>query len=295
MSKKKAYVVGTNVSSSLSPTIFKYWFKKYNIDGEYGFIELKESSFNKKIMPILNDRDLVGLNITMPFKEKIIAYLPEHLLDPASREIGAVNWIYKTPEGEWCGSNSDFKGFQRSAESYFIKKNTAIVVGYGGVAKAIIYTLINELKYSKIKIFNRSYEKIKSLPKIKLSVDHENPHHNGKQNLSNKHIIEAHKLEKLEQHTEGADLIINTTPINILGHSKKWNISQDTVGFDVVYKPVGGTGFLNHFVPPKRIEGINMLVHQAAPCFGKWFEKGGFEPKFDDSLLKALNKKMEEK
>ena len=41
MSKKKAYVVGTNVSKSLSPTIFNYWFKKHNIDGEYGHIEDK--------------------------------------------------------------------------------------------------------------------------------------------------------------------------------------------------------------------------------------------------------------
>ena len=42
MSNKKAYVVGSNVSKSLSPTIFKYWFNKYNIDAEYGYIEVKE-------------------------------------------------------------------------------------------------------------------------------------------------------------------------------------------------------------------------------------------------------------
>ena len=45
MSKKKAYVIGTNVSASLSPTIFKYWFEKYNINAEYGFVEVKEENF----------------------------------------------------------------------------------------------------------------------------------------------------------------------------------------------------------------------------------------------------------
>ena len=41
---KKAYVVGTGVSKSLSPTIFNYWFKKYNIVGEYGYVEIKDRS-----------------------------------------------------------------------------------------------------------------------------------------------------------------------------------------------------------------------------------------------------------
>ena len=41
---KKAYVIGKNASKSLSPTIFNYWFKKYNIEGEYGFKEIDEKA-----------------------------------------------------------------------------------------------------------------------------------------------------------------------------------------------------------------------------------------------------------
>ena len=52
MSKKKAYVIGSNTSTSLSPAIFKYWFNKYNINGEYGYIEIKENNFNKEIKTI---------------------------------------------------------------------------------------------------------------------------------------------------------------------------------------------------------------------------------------------------
>ena len=49
MSKKKAYVIGTKTSTSLSPTIFQYWFEKYNIDGEYGYLEFKNDKiFEKK-------------------------------------------------------------------------------------------------------------------------------------------------------------------------------------------------------------------------------------------------------
>ena len=75
MSKKKAYVVGTNVSTSLSPEIFNYWFKKYKINAEYGYIEIKEENFDREIKSILKNKDLVGLNITMPYKEKILPYL----------------------------------------------------------------------------------------------------------------------------------------------------------------------------------------------------------------------------
>ena len=55
---KKAYVIGKNVSKSLSPTIFNYWFKKYNIEGEYGFKEINEGDFNNIIPTILKEKDL---------------------------------------------------------------------------------------------------------------------------------------------------------------------------------------------------------------------------------------------
>ena len=106
MSRKKAYVIGANVSTSLSPAIFHYWFEKHNIDGEYGFIEIEEKHFDKEIKLILNDENLVGLNITMPYKEKIIPQLncfsgkaasknKDLVLSQSAEKIGAVNWISK--------------------------------------------------------------------------------------------------------------------------------------------------------------------------------------------------------
>ena len=94
MSYKKAYVIGTNVNASLSPTIFKYWLEKYNIEGEYGHIEIEEKSFDKEILNLLNKKkDLVGLNITIPYKEKIIPHLSE-ILTPHPKNIGSINFIW---------------------------------------------------------------------------------------------------------------------------------------------------------------------------------------------------------
>jgi len=144
MTLKKAYVVGTNVSASLSPTIFQYWFKKYNLDAEYGYIEIKEENFEEEIKSILKKDNLCGLNVTIPFKERIISYLTK--IDEHATEIGAVNCV--TINDNFIeGTNTDWIGFENSLD-YFednrydeikTKRDIAIVIGFGGAAKAIIY------------------------------------------------------------------------------------------------------------------------------------------------------------
>ena len=69
---KKLYVVGNRASKSLSPTIFNYWFKKYNIQASYGYLELTEKNFHNKIKDVLEKKDTLGLYVTIPFKNKII-------------------------------------------------------------------------------------------------------------------------------------------------------------------------------------------------------------------------------
>ena len=72
MIKKKAYVIGTNANKSLSPSIFIYWFKKYSIRAEYLARQIKEEEFNKKIKELFDDKEVCGINVTMPYKERII-------------------------------------------------------------------------------------------------------------------------------------------------------------------------------------------------------------------------------
>jgi shikimate dehydrogenase len=274
MSKKKAYVIGTNVSKSLSPMIFNYWFNKYHIKAEYRYKEIKEGSFDKEIKTILEEDGLCGLNITVPFKEKIIRHLDT--LDKHSAQIGAVNCVSKI-ENTLKGANTDWSGFQESLNwtqehetTKIEKKDTAIVIGYGGSAKAIIYSL-SFMGFKTIRVFNRSFNKIK--------------------NLKN---ITPHKLEELKDYFGEADLIVNTVPINFekeLGPILPWYTGVDSLsatghGFDVVYNY--NTLFLSHISYPKRIYGIHMLIHQAVPCFHKWF---GIRPEVDIPLVLLLRNK----
>ena len=271
---KKAYVIGKNASKSLSPTIFNYWFKKYNIEGEYGFKEVSDSDFNNIIPTILNEKDLCGLNVTIPFKEKIIKHL--HSIDKNAEQIGAVNCISKT-KGGFKGTNTDWIGFEEAIKwqeknntSKITEKKEAILIGYGGASKAILYSLL-KTGFKKIRVFNRDFSKIK--------------------NLKN---ISAHKLNEVKNYFNEANLVINTAPINynkdlFLNISKtnfvEENIAHTPHGFDACYNQ--NTFFLNHFNKRKRFYGLHMLIHQAAPCFHKWY---GVLPKVDTELVNLLEK-----
>jgi shikimate dehydrogenase len=274
MSKKKAYVIGTNVGKSLSPTIFNYWFNKYHIEAEYRYEEVKEESFDREIKKILKEGGLCGLNVTIPFKEKIIQHLD--IFDKHSAQIGAVNCVSKTEKGlegvntDWIGFQESLKWAQEHGTTKIEKKDIAIVIGYGGSAKAIIYSL-SFMGFKVIRVFNRSFNKIK--------------------NLKN---ITPHKLEELEDHIGEANLIVNTVPINF---EKKTRLSPPQRpaadsssaighGFDAVYNY--NTFFLDRIAYPKRVYGIHMLIHQAVPCFHKWF---GIKPEVDIPLIQLLKSK----
>jgi len=309
---KKAYVIGTNVSTSLSPAIFNYWFKKYNINCEYDYIEIQEEKFVQKIKKKLNE-DFVGLNITIPYKEKILPFLKN--IDPVAKNIGAVNCITKK-DNSLYGSNTDWIGFSTAmwanntvseiSKNWKKPHQVAVIIGYGGAAKSIIYSL-KQSGFESIYVFNRSFEKIwkesidfgfypmklKDLQRVFncQPVDIVFP--------SSSNIDLGTPIKDPHLKLINPDLVINTAPTNVL---KDMNIKKnrrslfprtaDWIGYDIVYKPRRGTGFLDYFDNLKSIEGINMLVHQAAPCFKLWF---GYLPELDDEeLFKSLYKKLED-
>lgn len=314
MNKKKAYVVGTNASTSLSPAIFNYWFEKYSINATYGYKEIKEENFNEEIKIILKEKGLVGLNITMPYKEKVLPFLKS--LDPVAKKLGAVNCITKK-NNSLHGSNTDGLGFSLAllAKEIEITKNwarsvskTAIVVGYGGAAKSIIDAL-KELGFENIFVFNRSFEKIRKASKVFNFFPMKLEDLKRVFNCQPIDIVLPSKLDpdlgpstkKPSAKFISPDLVINTTPINVLEDMEirrdRRDISPrtaDWVGCDIVYRPRRGTGFLDYFDRHKSIEGIDMLVHQAAPCFKLWFNVDPGIDGIDKGLFGLLYKRLEE-
>ena len=90
-----------------------------------------------------------------------------------------------------------------------------------------------------------------------------------------------------------ASLVINTIPINDYYSRVKQNVEniykKRIFGYDLVYND--NTNFLNLFTSSRQINGINLLIHQAAPCFEEWF---GIKPKIDKGLFDLIYQKLRE-
>ena len=259
---KKLYVVGNRASKSLSPKIFNYWFQKYNIRARYGYLEFTEKNFNRKIKEVLKKKDTLGLNVTIPFKNKIIKHLDK--IDAHANKIGAVNCV--TNKKTINGTNTDWTGYYKTLPNIKKTKNRKVIIlGYGGASHAIHYVLMKR-GFKDILIFNRSKKKIKYTNKTEYTKTYSD----------------------LETYLSGVFLIINTTPTNPILKKNLSLISKSTIVSDIVYSPKNTT-FLKQFPKNKKIYGISMLIEQAKPCFKIWFGKN---PTVDEKMLNAIYKKI---
>ena len=259
---KYFYVIGNKTSQSLSPLIFNYWFKKYKIKARYGFLQLSKKNFEKKIKEILKDKNIYGLNITIPFKQEIIKHVD--YLDKHAKKINAVNCISTKPKIK--GKNTDWIGYNKTLPKIKnIRHKNIVLIGYGGAALAIHY-LLKTKGFKKIHIFNRTKKRLNFEKKEKYTLN----------------------MKSLSGYLVKSDFVINTTPTNPIKQNQLKLVNKEAVLSDIVYKPKKTT-FLKAFPNNKKIYGITMLLEQAAPSFKTWF---GFSPDIDLNLIKILEQKI---
>lgn len=131
-------LIGKDISYSFSRAYFTKKFKALRLK-QYRYVNFDIASITDFPSVIKQHPDLKGLNVTIPYKEKIIPYL--HGLSKAAHTIKAVNTITFTKAG-LTGHNTDYYGFKRSLAPLlkpYHKK--ALILGTGGAAKAVAYTL----------------------------------------------------------------------------------------------------------------------------------------------------------
>lgn len=135
-------LIGFPLKHSFSARFFAEKFQQENIESQYLNFEIESITMLPQI--IRNNLNLVGLNVTIPYKESVIRYLDE--LDDTAKNIGAVNVIQirrREHEVYLKGYNSDVIGFRDSIVPLISKKNhkKALILGTGGAAKAVRYAL----------------------------------------------------------------------------------------------------------------------------------------------------------
>ncbi|SDE58702.1 shikimate dehydrogenase [Pricia antarctica] len=138
MKKYRFGLVGKNISYSFSKGYFTDKFSNLGLEG-YSYENFDLQHIDELPELLTSNPEVMGLNVTIPFKQEVIAYLDE--LDTQAEEIGAVNTI-KFDGKRLIGYNTDAYGFQKSIEPFLKSRHTkALILGTGGASKAIAFVL----------------------------------------------------------------------------------------------------------------------------------------------------------
>ena len=262
---KNYLVIGNPIEHSLSPKLHNYWIKINNIKANYKKQQLEENEIEKIILKV-KEKKIHGVNVTVPFKKKVISYM-DHL-SPEAEKTQSVNTIY-LKNSKIVGHNTDIEGFELSIKNlkYNILGKKVLILGAGGVVPSIIFAL-NKMKVSEIIISNRTKKKAEKLKNL----------------FKNLKIIEWGEVPEF-------DLIINATSVG-LNKQDKINLNLSEVGknklfYDVIYNPKE-TNFLKtgKNLGNNIINGKLMFVYQALSAFNIWH---GFKPDIDKNVIKFLD------
>lgn len=250
-------VIGDPIAHSMSPSMHNDLFQLYEMDAIYLPFHVKKENLADAVRGF-KAINVKGFNVTVPHKTDIIPLLDE--IDPLAQAIGAVNTVVNI-EGRFIGYNTDGSGFieglKKELDSFKDKK--ILMVGAGGAARAIYYTL-SYAGAEYIDIANRTPEKANKIV----------------QNWTKPIQTELLTLQEAENNIGQYDVIVQTTSI---GMHPNMDVSpicldklkQNAVACDIIYTPLE-TKFLQDArkLGARVQNGIPMFVYQGALAFEKW-------------------------
>lgn len=264
----RAGVIGWPIDHSLSPKLHGFWLKQLGIEGTYQAISVEPEALDTTLTKLV-ENGFVGWNVTVPHKETVMAYMDS--ISKQARKIGAVNTVVVDKQGQRHGSNTDGFGFLENLKQGYPEFDpaggSAVILGAGGAARAIVVALIDAGAPSVI-LANRTRERAE-----KMGKDIEGP-------------LSVVDWENREQALENATLLVNTTTLGMAGKPpldlSLDALPQDALVNDIVYAPLE-TDLLKKAARRGNptVDGIGMLLHQARPGFAAWF---GVEPEVTDDL-----------
>ncbi len=273
MNKKLFGIIGNPITHSLSPVLHNYWFNKYDIEANYSLLNIKEQEIESVVKKIKN-KELSGINVTLPYKQKIISFVDQLVND--AKSTNSVNTIFLDDTNTLVGENTDVFGLQAAylKEIPDIKNKKALVIGAGGVSPSVIFSL-QKSKIQNIAIINRTHEKSIFLKKKFNSLN----------------ILE---WKSLKQEISKFDIIINATSLGLKnGDDFEFNfdnVKDNLIYIDIVYNPIE-TKTLK-FLKENKIKtfnGLDMFIYQGQKSFYLWNK---INPEIDDQLIDLLISKL---
>ncbi len=262
-----AEVIGDPIAHSKSPLIHNFWLQALDIEAEYKKTHVTAEGLAAYFLMRRADPDWLGCNVTIPHKIAVMDYTD----DPGGvrQRIGAMNTIASETGGPLIGTNTDAGGFLQPLLRDGWKGKSAVLVGAGGAARAILFALTS-LGVPDITIMVRDRAK-------------------GQAMLDQAGV--AGLVIDMDDTLPAADLLVNSTSLGMVG--------QPTLDLDLSPLPDGATVYDIVYVPLetgllkaarerglKTLDGLEMLIGQAALAFDIFFDAQA--PREFDAELRDL-------
>jgi shikimate dehydrogenase len=275
-------IIGWPLEHTLSPVMHNAAFRALDVDAVYEVFPLLPDAFDRFFTDLKGpDSPIFGLNVTVPYKERVIPYLDT--LSPLAQKINAVNTVVITKERKLIGYNTDAPGFMSHlVELGFNPAGKRVaIMGAGGSARAILATLcMIPDRPESVRIYNRSTGRLTRLVE-ELSQ------------LFDLSIVEM--VDNAEDlNIELCDLLINTTSVG-LKEEDPLLINPDCLHsnllvYDLIYNPPV-TPLLKaaHEREAKIANGLGMLFYQGVLAFQHWSNM-----QLEDDIKVIMRRSLEE-
>ena len=276
-------LIGNPVSHSLSPIMQNAALRYLGLDLIYIAIPCRDKDL-ELVLNSLKKINCKGLNITIPYKEKVFEFCSE--ISPIANKLKAINTLKLNSKKEWSGTNTDVEGFIYPLKTLHLTNKQSIVLGSGGAARSVIQGLIN-LNFSTISVISRNKSSLDELIKNfgrHIEIQGLLNNDNQAQNL-----------------IEEADLIVNTTPVGMkttknqdhilpFGENFWRSLNSKSIMYDLIYNPAPTSLLkLSSEKGCMTIDGLQMLVAQGIKSLAFWTD--GLEVPFhimNNALKKYL-------
>lgn len=267
-----AGVIGWPVAQSRSPRLHGHWLARYGLPGYYIPMPVAPEHLGA-VLHTLPKAGFVGLNVTIPHKEAVLT-LADIVTDRAAL-IGAANTLIFRPDGKIHADNTDGYGFmanlRQQVPDWQPVAGPAAILGAGGASRAVVAALL-ECGVPEIRIANRT----------RLRADQIKADFGAR--------VVVYDWAQAGNMLDGAVTVVNATSMGMVGKPPLRvpldALQPGTLVTDLVYNPL-----ITPFLAEARnrgcriVDGLGMLLHQAAPGFERWF---GQRAEVDQALRDAV-------
>lgn len=255
-------LIGNPVEHTLSPVIHNTLSEM--LDQKLCYVPLRvEKGYLEDAVKGAYALNLLGANVTVPYKTEVIPFLKE--LDPLAAKIGAVNTLVRT-EGGYKGYNTDMPGLYRSmcSDGVKLQGENVILLGAGGVARAVA-VLLEEKGAKKVYLLNRTLEKAMAIAKEVNA-------------MAGRELVQAMQYEEYSE-IPGEDkmLAIQATSVGMHPHDDETVMEEDGfyerihTGYDLIFNPEN-TKFMKKVraAGGQAYNGSKMLLYQGVIAYELW-------------------------